>query len=316
LSDESRLTIVVTASPIPSHPSTAGIDEVIESLKFLGIRDHVRVILAHDAPRSRKNPRGAVAYRKYLEKLRLKYSEPRFSLLTRTRWGHLSQTLVNAVDHISTPFVLVLQHDLPFVRHVNLSALLDVMESNPEIKHVRFNKRENFAAAWDANDDRFRINPISRSQFFSEVRARSSHGEVSLVQTLAWTDQNFLCRTAYVRDIVSPLVARLRCFPERVLNPLNTESTHLFFGTYVWGPLGAPPAIKHSDGAERTKSPRSERNATSMRREVPKPKILAYLPKVARRLKIRVKHVRKAIEFLFLRNVGQLRLKRLLRTRG
>jgi len=309
-----RISIVITGSHIPSHPSTAVIDETIESLRFIETKENAETLLAHDGIRVSLSPRQRENFFDYVQRLSRKYSRPPYRIALMGSWGHLSQTLLRVVKTVSTEYVLVMQHDLPFIKSVDLDQAMSLMDSHPQVKHLRFNKRRNEPDAWDAVDAKFRKKVIRRDRFFFEQEFRVNGQLVPLVRTLAWTDQNFLCRKSYFDTVVGPLVGRFKCFPERIINPQNSPDTHEILGTYVWGHIGDDPVIRHADGQERTRrtSPRGLKQVGDPRGTKPGSPGRS-LARIRKKLGRRVKKWKKMTEFVWLRMVGSRRMSRLAR---
>lgn len=239
----SLLTVVIAASPVPSHPSTALVSETLESLKNCGIDPLTRVIIAHDAmPPFRRDNDDRLAYEKYLAQLRIQLAgRPNIQVLCRSRWGHLNGNLRSAMQLVDTPFVLVVQHDFPFVRTIDIAALLSAMEQRSGIRHIKFSKRDHTASGWDANTS-------ERLEYLQEIAVPTPSGEVRLVRTLGWSDNNHLCRAGYYRDIIFPIAGGLKLGPEEIIDPLVSAQTHDVFGTYIFGGLDDPRSIDHRDG--------------------------------------------------------------------
>jgi len=250
------LTIIVVASPIPSHPSCEIIEETISSLSFLGNPNQIPIILAHDAPHPRSASSDRASYAEYLTRLEAKYgSDESISISVGKTWGHLIGNITEALRHVHTRYVLIVQHDLPFVRSVDLDSVLDVMNSYEQVKHVRFNKRSNIAVGYDG------LTPVDAA-FFEEERflAANSTKSLSLVRTSAWSDNNHVCRKDYYGQVVQPIVGGMRLPPESI-NFLNSPLTHGYFGTYIYGPISGEAVIRHLDGRMSGKAaePRDQR---------------------------------------------------------
>jgi hypothetical protein len=140
--DPGRLTIVLTTSPIKTHPSTRLIEEVFESAAVLAGLGGCRKIIVADGVKVREHdkfrsgictPDAMANYGHYLSRL---------DALTKTEGSPLCGAELLALDErhgfahalrrglmrVATPFVLVAQHDRSFVRPVEVSHVLDVME--------------------------------------------------------------------------------------------------------------------------------------------------------------------------------------------
>ena len=263
---EEKVSVLVTSSPIPSHPSPELILSTIESLHFLGIVPSVRIYVLLDGIRpSLRNRMTRSSYSEYERNLREISSKlNNLQILSRSRWGHISQTLRMGLAQISTDYVLVIQHDMPFVREVDLHSLVDQMDNNRELKHVRFNLRENLPSGADGTYSYRREGRIfDRSSFFSEWSPSHGHATIPLIKTLCWSDNNYLCKTEYLKETVLKPIGKTKLAPEWPMNRVSDKETHRILGTFVYGRPGDPPVIGHLDGRnyEKQVSPRTNPKA-------------------------------------------------------
>jgi hypothetical protein len=241
-SAKNNLTVVVAASLIPSHPSTSMIEQTLASLDIMGISKEVPLVIAHDAVSPNSDSMDRWRYQQYLVNLEELCKIRGNSIITKLdSWGQLSQSLSLAFTYIKTQFVLVCQHDLPFIKRIAIDEIVATMESQMGLKHVRFNLRENYPYAFDAF-------PKKRRNFYQE-ESFGVDGEFSnFIKTVGWSDNNHLCHVDYYRRTVFPLVGKRRVAPEHVMNLIATPRTHEQLGTYIFGRIGDSPAIKHLDG--------------------------------------------------------------------
>lgn len=252
------ITVVVNSSLIPSHPSNALIKRTLESLEHLGIGLQTPILVVQDAlPPGPKSERHQVAYRQYLDSLRdFDATWPSLRVLELSQWGHINGALREAMKQVATEFVLVIQHDLEFLRDLDIHSLAKAMSRHPEIKHVRFNKKPRTVIDWDAEYE-YRNKTRSRRDFIEEVVVSDGSQAHHLVRTLAWSDNNYLCRKSYLTDTVFALTGKMRVPPEHVLNPLGSPSNHRILGTYIYGRIDEPPYISHLDGRNAVTDERS-----------------------------------------------------------
>jgi GTP:adenosylcobinamide-phosphate guanylyltransferase len=222
------LTIIITASFIPSHPSISLIKETIESLQYLNYPSDTRIILAHDFNNDNN-------YNKYLENLN-NYIKP-FSNIEITKCkkhGHLVGNIRNALSNVNSKYILVIQHDLPFIKDFNIHKVIEDMDENPDIKHVRFNKRENIKKGFDALNNLFGLQLKQKNYTYT--------------RTPAWSDNNHLCLTSYYNDIILKECKDGGCMENILQGKIKDIKKHQKYGTYIFGPLGNEPVIKHTDG--------------------------------------------------------------------
>jgi hypothetical protein len=240
-----NLTVVILAHPVKSHPSLNLILKTYNSLSKLNLPSNTKIILSHDAPKTDLSKEMISQFNNYLLELRqyFRYSENVIITVT-PKHKFLSGNIRHALSFIKTKYVLLMQHDLAFRANVNIASLLEVMSSNDQIKHVRFNKRDNnIREGWD-----FYIK--QRAEFIREDTFQTSAGEVKLFRTLAWSDQNHLTTVEYYKKLVLPLCRNFRVYPEDMLNPFTRPQLFSVFGNFVYGALDAPATIEDLDGSK------------------------------------------------------------------
>jgi hypothetical protein len=246
-----RLTIIITASYIPSHPRSEHIDSVIESLKFLKYPEDTVIILAHDYP---PNPSKVDLenYLEYYNKLQTKYSlKDNFKITMLDKYGHLSGNIRNAFNYVDSKYVLFVQHDFPFIKKVNLNSVMEDMDKNKNLKHIRFNKRKTIQTAGDSLTQNCNLNIFNNY---------SIKGKCSYISTFCWSDNNHISPTSYYTDVVLKEVQNA-IFMEnhfyqklRKLSELKDvennilENAFLKHGNFIYGEINDEPYIFHNDG--------------------------------------------------------------------
>jgi len=248
------LSVIVLSNPIPSHPSTDLISQTLESLSKIGLGPGDRVHVMLDGLRfAWRLGQQARDYTNYEIALKNQLGEQaNCSVTRRKKWGHISQTLKDALALIDTDYILIVQHDLPFVREIAIHEVLGLMRKFPNLKHIRFNKRRNLAEGSDAiatYDGATKI--VDRSGFFRAwlpPEPATGTGTLSLTQTLCWSDNNHLVSRHYLSETILKPIGRHKISPEWVFNPLGTEAHHPILGTYIYGKPGDAAVIAHTDG--------------------------------------------------------------------
>lgn len=249
------VTVIISGSYLDSHPEITFMREVIESLDLAGIPLSAPVILSHD--RIKPDTEGAeekeVAYQQYFKNLESYIRLSKRSNITISQapeWGHLTRTLKYAVSQVKTKYMLVLQHDIHIRREIPVLEMLDLMEKNSHIKHLRFNVRKNLPTFmwWDGY--------AGGNVFFGQ----EEYDGVKLCITPAWSDQNHLATKEYYENVVFPDCTNpdgelIYDFMENRLNGL-CHHNHTRYGTYVYGGWGESRTSRHSDG--RKSSPEAD----------------------------------------------------------
>ena len=229
--------VIITASYIPSHPSIEFIKRVLDSLKYVNLADDTLIVLAHDYNDSS-------AYQTYLENLSVyvsvcelfstHFDKPNIKLLVRENHGCLTGNIRNAMLHINSDYVLIVQHDLPFVQEFNISEVIEDMQTNTELKHVRFNKRANIKFGFDS------INDLFGDQFKAK--------NYTYTKTPGWSDNNHIALASYYREIVLKECSDGTFMENTLQGKITDETAHKKYGTYLFGPINHPEYITHTDG--------------------------------------------------------------------
>jgi len=256
----SDITIIVTASPVKSHPRFTMIKKVVESLscaKCDGGNAYkvCPIILAHDGPQPMDEPSfGTIEaakefkretywdYDRYLDGLtRWANRFDNIEVVKRPDYGNLIGNIAHALEQVKTPYVFIVQHDLPFIRSFDLTSILKDMKANPQLKHIRFNRQRNDLAKgknFDAKD---------REIFGKELRTGSN----VYTYTCAWSDNNHICRANYYREIILPECGDVKRYMETIINPKSTAETHSHYGTFIYGHNRHERMIANLNGREK-----------------------------------------------------------------
>ena len=249
-SDDCPVAVLITANPIPTHPSPHLILNTLESLDYLGLPKGTRIFLLHDGIRlGQRLTKLRRNYEAYLKALTRSVGDRRdVHIVTLPRWGHISQLLTKGLSLTAAEHLVVVQHDLPFVREVDLTSILEVMRKDSGVRHVRFNLRKIEPWGQDAMTT-FRGKTVveDRTHFFGPYES-TNQNSAPLVSTLAWSDNNFVCPHWYLREIILGPIGGWRIAPEWVMNVASRPETHEILGTFISGKLGDPPVIAHTDG--------------------------------------------------------------------
>lgn len=213
-----RLTIVLVTSPVLSHPSTQLIDEVIASFELVsGLASCPLMIVADGVRLSTGRPRwnqgkvneaALASYLQYLEALRSKYSPPgdgaegcglpgrrpgsRTTVLgplkERVSFGH---ALLEALGHVDTEFVMVVQHDRIFAEALDLRQVLELFEAHGgKLRYLGFQTVPDYPTRAVSKFGKW-----ARSGTLSET-------EPCLVPLLMWYDSTHVCRARQYAELI------------------------------------------------------------------------------------------------------------------
>jgi len=233
---------------VPSHPSSHHLDATLNSLSLLNIPDNSTVVLAHDVGDRSKCGEG---YLQYLNDIALKYRGNKNIVITKTSCKkHLTGNVRKAFQYIDSKYVLVIQHDLPFIQSFDINKIMLDMKKNPEIKNVIFNKRQNLCIGDDA---------ATNNNDFDLFGHQLKCDNYTYTRTPRWSDNNHLCLSSYYNDIILresvdhlPMefcifYGNLKRIYENNSKDMTLEA-HRKYGTYLFGELSQDPCIFHTNG--------------------------------------------------------------------
>ena len=228
------LTIIITASVIPSHPDIKIIKETMKSLDLINHKNS-KIILAHDYSNKEK-------YKQYLKNLENYVKNmDNVQIVVRDDWGHLTGNIRNAMKYVKTRYILVIQHDLPFIKEVDIHKVIEDMKTTPELKSIRFNKRNNNKIlGWEKE--------MNYNNLYNKIQFKKNY---SYISTPNWSDNNHICSTEYYNKIILKM-CKDKSSMENSLKNIKRDDKYLKkFGTFIFGDINKKAYIKHLDGSER-----------------------------------------------------------------
>ena len=195
------LTIIITTSPIKSHPSTYVLDQVIESFnlidelndcKKLIICDGYQIISNNKYKSGKISQDVATNYEIYIESIIDKYDNSEV-IKRESRYG-FAENVKYALELVKTEYVIIIQHDQIFLRNINFKDIIDMMTRHNNINYV------NFISLQTVN---YEAKLISRyNTFYEEYKKKSDLCGLSIIPLLFWYDKPHICRTSYYKDYV------------------------------------------------------------------------------------------------------------------
>ncbi|MFC9432716.1 hypothetical protein [Nocardia sp. NPDC057030] len=124
--DRLPITVMVSTSPIPSHPDTAIIDETIASVRAQ-LPDS-EIVLMHDGVRPDQQHRRA-DYETYIQRVLWSADHQWRNVLPLIFDDHLHQAgcTIRALEHVRTPLLLFIEGDTPLTGEIPWAAISDTI---------------------------------------------------------------------------------------------------------------------------------------------------------------------------------------------
>ena len=245
------LDVIITTSMIPSHPSTEHIDGVMNSLKLINLPERCNIIIACDGTLADETY--GPGYLRYLEILNKKYRDTDNVIIAAvpTNFEHgLTHNVKYAFNYVSSDYVLVLQHDLPFIREFDIKEVIKDMANIPQLKNIRFNKRKNI---------------LDGCEKWTKGRKLDLYGNVvkggkyEYISTPCWSDNNHLTTSHHYREVVLEECTNNYAMETQIYNGSlkkvydtddieGTKRAHNRYGTYIFDSIDSEAYITHTDG--------------------------------------------------------------------
>ena len=269
----SLLSIVLNTSACLAHPGTFLLEEVVASLhrflpgssacRLLLVADGYRITDAPALKRGRVDAAQAAAYERYLARIAeatratsaasspLRGAE----LLALYEQHGCAHALRRGLLRISTPFVLVVQHDRPMIAAADLASLCAALQASSDINYIGLPTSMNACGASGHG------RPGLPSALWKPEAARIAAG-LRLVPLAAFIDSTHVARTEWylqfvfgrMREVKLPRGSFLEdVFGQAQLAALRCEgvTSHRRFGTWLLheGP-DQVPLVAHLDGRD------------------------------------------------------------------
>ncbi|CAE8705532.1 unnamed protein product [Polarella glacialis] len=243
------LTVIVSTSPSPQHCDAQLLCEVLSSLQANEALRHCRKLLLFDAQpcaghqeeaekggqlaaegrswvpsASSEGGEGAAlaeAYRCYQNELQTaaQRGDPAMQgveLIFLQEWGHLVGTVRRALDSLSTPFVLLHQHDLVLSREMSASLVVEALKAlaSRDANCILLNRDVNFAGRSTEYLQAALHRPELWRSFARQHRLSDPQSALVLTPFVGYSDQTQLARADWLRNRVLRMVGKLKCCME------------------------------------------------------------------------------------------------------
>lgn len=267
------LTIVVTTNPCKSwSPSTSLIERVINQPVFESLK-LAKWLICCDVVDNQHT---------YYQNLKKLTNLPKHtSILHNTpKKRGLKWSFIRSSESITTPYVIFLEHDWLFQQDINWHEIVDVLDLNPQINKISFNKRNNVVMKPNEKVIPFKSSdPVVTDSIRPWLTEPDNQGMCDtyleedrtirgcttiLTKALRWSNNPYICRSSMYRNwtkfindqrngngsggIEDKLVRQYR-------SDCYTMGWHAAFkkwGVYLYGGLNHPAVVTHLDGRKYT----------------------------------------------------------------
>lgn len=188
------ISVVIPTCPIPSHPDTWMIEEVVESVRAQ--LPHAEIIISCDGVRPTMEHRAA-EYSEFLRRLcRLCQRWSNVLPVILDGWHHQANSTRVALGYVTTPLMLFQEHDCPLTGEIDWAGLCHVVSSGA-VNMIRLHHE---TAIGEPHKHMMLDDPeiyIGQSDEFPKG--------VPIVRTVQWSQRPHLATTRFYRERVLPL---------------------------------------------------------------------------------------------------------------
>lgn len=234
----SDITIIIPTSPIPSHPSTAILDETIFNLRQY---TDCKIVVMFDGVYEKLSHR-TEDYDKYKGVVKEKILDYKYGdCVYRDFEWHTHQAKMTAEtlrDNVTTELVLFCEHDTSPIGDIPFKKVCDLIKNSKEINCIRFNI---FHKVLDEHQHLM----IDREPIVVDG--------IRLVRTIQWSQRPHIAKVKWYRDILHTYFQDKKSMIEDVMHSV-VESKYKdlgydTFGLAIYTPEGETQLRSyHSDG--------------------------------------------------------------------
>jgi hypothetical protein len=247
--DNRKTAVIITTHLIPSHPSLDNLLQVIDSIKInlAGLPDKAPLYITVDGLAGQtdklflNDSEGNIKkIDLYLKALYKHFAgQDHIHIIAAERNIGLSGNLRRVVDSLDpeTKYMYLIQHDLPFVKLVNHTIILDTAERRSDLRIVRFAWRKSPPPPCSGPGTEDIISITGNPQ-----------GEVVFRKGKKWSDQNHFARVDHYRNDILPILGGI--FPEMTMNNLAKKNCS-YFAPYYYNRGEGGAVYEHTDATGR-----------------------------------------------------------------
>jgi len=176
----SDITVIIPTSPIPSHPSTAIMDETISNIRRY--TDALIIIMCDGVHKSMIHRKEA--YLEYIEAIRNKYKNTAVMVFG----GHQHQAFMTReiLKHVQTDLVLFCEHDTSPIGEIPFNDICAMVKDSEEINCIRFNIFDQI--------------PTEHSYL---MIGSEKHNGIPLMRTIQYSQRPHIAKKAWYQDILN-----------------------------------------------------------------------------------------------------------------
>lgn len=233
-----QLTILIPTSPIPSHPSTAILDETISNIRKY---TDARIVIMADGIHPSLNHR-ELDYRKYIDNIGDALFEKKYGNCNLVLFNeHSHQSIMTSIvleGEVFSPLIMFCEADTSPIGEIPFNEICNLVKQSSEINYVRFNIFD-------------RILP--EHEYLMLDRNPQTVGGIPITRTIQWSQRPHIAKTEWYKKILQDYFSPLeRMMIEDRMHGIVIESYKEYkrdlFGLAIYTPEGNQLRSYHADG--------------------------------------------------------------------
>lgn len=235
-----NITVLIPTSPIPSHPSTAILDETIANIrKYTNAEILIMFDGVHESLKHRTDD-----YHEYRSNVFKNINDGKYGRVDcyhATSHMHQAWMTRDVLQRVKTPLIMFCEHDTSPIGKIPFDKLLSILESKTLwINCIRFNIFEQIPKEHE-------YLMLDREQF------GIGEEEIFLTRTIQWSQRPHIAKTNWYRGIVAEFFRPdEKSMIEDVMHSVVQTQYHDIgydtFGLNIYTPEGNQLRSYHSDG--------------------------------------------------------------------
>ena len=207
---DEAITVIVTASPIPSHPASHIIDCTVESVRLR--LPKARLIVSYDGVPPERREQVEPAYREHLGRIRERVDRGEWGdcdLICHDEWVHQAAMVREAVHLAETPCVLAMEADTALVRSIDFQAIVDSIDAD-HLHCVRLAEGTSIHPQW------LHLHP--------DADTITKHGPLRAIRTVQWSQRPHVARNEWYRWMLDQYATGWHGFVEEAFHGPVSEA--------------------------------------------------------------------------------------------
>lgn len=250
-----NITVLIPTSPIPSHPSTAILDETIANIrKYTNAKIIIMFDGVHKSLVNREIEYGM--YKSYVEQnIKIgKYGD--CNSISFTVHNHQAMMTRYVLGMIDTPLIMFCEHDTSPIGDIPFDRICEMVNGSNEINYMRFNifeqipKEHEYLMIGEYMLSIKKGQTLGPSSFDSLAKADSP---IRFRRTIQWSQRPHIAKTEWYKNILKTYfdktpVSMIEDVMHSVVQTHFSALGHDTFGLAIYTPEGNQLRSYHADG--------------------------------------------------------------------